>query len=194
MIPSHRGTGMLAAALLVGITLECATAPPSAPEPSRRPEVIGLAPIPAIEGDAPPPGPRTSMTSGKNSAAATPSPREIGCAGGVGPGTVRRSVLSRTLDAGLGTWLRGVDVEAKIDRGRFRGWLVRGIYSGDPCWADVDLRVGDVVNQINHHSIEHPEEAQEVWNALRNTGEIVVDFLRAGRPRTLRFAVVDDTK
>jgi hypothetical protein len=200
MMLSQVWTGLLTAAVLAGTAIACASAPPAAPEPTRRPEVIGLAPIPGIEGDAQNVRPtqdspsRPAATSRQAPQNTPPSRSDVGCSGVVGPGTLRRSALSRTLDAGLGTWLRGVDVEAKIDRGRFRGWLVRGIYTGDPCWANVDLRAGDVVNRINHHPIEHPEEAQEVWNALRNAGEIVVEFLRGGQPKTLKFAVVDDTE
>jgi len=105
---------------------------------------------------------------------------------------VRRATLIRTLDAGLGTWLRGVDVEGKVERGHFQGWLVRSVYGGDPCWADIDLRPGDVVVRINRRPIERPEEAQAVWTGLRTSGEILVEFVRDGRPRTLRFTISDD--
>ena len=83
-------------------------------------------------------------------------------------------------------------MEPKIERGHFQGWLVRGIYVGDPCWKDIDLQVGDIVNRVNRRPIERPEQAQAVWTGLRSSGEIVVEFMRGGQPRTLRFAVVDD--
>ena len=168
--------------LATGVTA-CASAPPA--EPSRSPQVPGLVPLP------PPPAP----TAGAPSAAAAgvaATGTETRCAARVGARAVRRSALSRTLDAGLGTWLRGVDIEPKVERGRFRGWKVRGIYAGDPCWSDIDIKVGDVVNRINRRPIERPEEAQAVWTALRDASEIIVDFSRAGEPQTLRFTVVDD--
>jgi type II secretory pathway component PulC len=87
--------------------------------------------------------------------------------------------------------LRGVDVEAKIERGHFQGWLVRSIYAGDPCWAEIDLRTGDIVTRVNRRPIERPEEAQAVWTGLRTSGEVVVDYVRDGHPRTIKFAVVD---
>lgn len=114
------------------------------------------------------------------------------CPARTGRMTVRRSVLSHTLDAGLGNWLRGVEVEPQVDRGHFQGWMVRGLFDGDPCWNDVGLQAGDVVHRVNHHAIEKPEQAQAVWTALRSAPEISVEFVRAGQLKTLTFSVVDD--
>jgi hypothetical protein len=114
------------------------------------------------------------------------------CPARVGPRALRRSLLTRTLDAGLGAWLGQVDVEPKVIRGRFQGWLIHAVHASDPCWADVDLHAGDVVSRVNHHAIERPEQAQAVWSALRRAREISVDFVRAGRSRTLTFAILDD--
>ena len=184
-----------------GADAACATTPSFA-EPARPADVPGLvplAPAPSPSASAPASEPLPAVSQTRTPPAPTmveptpPTPiHDSGCAARVGVRAVRRSALSRTLDAGLGTWLRGVDVEPKVDHGRFQGWLVRGIYAGDPCWAGIDLRAGDVVNRVNRRPIERPEEAQAVWTALRGTGEIVIDLVRAGRPRTLRFDVVDD--
>jgi S1-C subfamily serine protease len=116
----------------------------------------------------------------------------VACTALKGGHAVRRSALIRTLDAGLGAWLRGVDIEPKMERGRFQGWLIQAIYAGDPCWSEIDLRAGDIVARVNRRRIHSPDEAQAVWTALRGTREIVVDFVREGKPRTLRFPVVDD--
>jgi hypothetical protein len=130
-----------------------------------------------------------SDSAGSGTAAPLPL---VGCTAFRG-GAVRRSVLKRTLDAGLGNWLRGVDIEPAVDqRGRFQGWLINAIHTGDPCWTDVDLRAGDIVARINRRSIQRPEDAQKVWTALRGTGEIVVEYVREGKARTLRFPVVND--
>lgn len=179
-----------------GAPLGCATAPPVA-DPARPVEILGLA-LPPTDTNAPV-SEAARPASAETPDVRTPPRRPVGavpgepaCGARIGARAVRRSALDRTLDAGLGNWLRGVDVEPKIEHGHFQGWMVRGIYAGDPCWSDVDLHVGDVVNRINRRPIERPEQAQAVWTALRSSGEIIVDFLRGGRPRTLRFAVVDD--
>lgn len=114
------------------------------------------------------------------------------CHARVGVRGIRRSALKRTVDGGLGNWLRGVEVEPRVERGQFRGWLVQRVYEGDPCWADVDLKSGDIVTRVNRRPIERPEQAHAVWSSLREARDIVVDYERAGRPRTLRFDVVDD--
>jgi hypothetical protein len=124
---------------------------------------------------------------------AIPAMPAVGCTALLGP-AMRRSALTRTLDAGLGAWLRGLDIEPKVDQGRFQGWMIRAIQPGDPCWSEVDLREGDVIKRVNRRSIQRPDEAQAVWTALRASREIVVDYLRDGKPRTLRLPVVDDRK
>ncbi len=199
---ASRDTRTLGLSILFSVVvIDCATTPPPV-EPSRQPDVPGLVPIPVAASPSRPSGPARPAVSTADTPMQSPATRTedipaapvgaMGCSARVGARTLKRSALSRTLDAGLGTWLRGVDVEPKIDRGRFQGWLVRGIYPGDPCWADIDLRAGDVVNRINRQPIERPEEAQAVWSALRGTGQIVIDLVRAGKPKTLRFDVVDD--
>lgn len=192
--------GLPSFVLLVGfVAPSCATATTeSEPPRSRPPEVVGLVPLSepgsaeattrparAVSG-------RIADTSAPESLPALSSPPTgDACAALLGPRSVKRAALGRTLDAGLGTWLKGVDVEAKIDRGHFQGWLVRSLYAGDPCWTNVDLRAGDVVTRINRHSVQRPEEAQVVWTALRSSDEIVVDYVRDGKPRSVKFAVVD---
>ena len=196
MIEPRAARWWLLATLFAAAPPGCASAPPVA-EPARPAEILGLAPpstdafAPLLE-PAPPTAPVTPAVNVPAAAASGAAPGETVCGARIGARAVRRSALSRTLDAGLGNWLRGVDVEPKIEHGHFQGWMVRGIYAGDPCWSDVDLQVGDVVNRVNRRPIERPEQAQAVWTALRSSGEIVVEFLRGGQSRTLRFAVVDD--
>lgn|GEM_PF-4262966 len=188
---------------LGGDLLSCATSPAASepPRAPRPPEVAGLEPLAD-------PAPIDETVSSANAASSASSDNQLidrqsgpadsivlpagqPCGARVGARGVKRSALGRTLDAGLGTWLRGIDVEAKLERGHFQGWLVRSLYDGDPCWADVDLRAGDIVTRINRRPIERPEQAQIVWTGLRASREIVVDYLRDGQPRTLKFLVVD---
>jgi hypothetical protein len=120
-----------------------------------------------------------------------PAPPSSACDARVGPDGLRRAALRRTLDAGLGSWLQGVVVDPKVERGQFRGWIVRSLHPGDACFADVDLQPGDVVTRINGHTIERPEEAHDVWAELRTAPALMVDYLRAGQRKTLRFTIVD---
>jgi hypothetical protein len=166
----------------------------SLPGPGSGPGAAGAPATPAPPG---PPGP-TGPPAGA-SLAAEPAPPATPPAAAPPPGAcpsrvaagVRRTALARTLDAGLGSWLRGVDVEPRLDGKRFQGWLVRRLHPEDPCFADVDLRAGDVVSRINRRPIERPEQAFAVWTALRTAREIVVDYTRSGEARTFRIDVVD---
>jgi hypothetical protein len=120
-----------------------------------------------------------------------PSVPPPGCVARVGADGLRRSALKRTVDAGLGRWLQTVSVDPLLARGRFRGWIIRSLNSEDACFAGVDLRAGDVVTRVNGRGVEHPEEALEVWTRLPTSSELVIDFLRDGQARKVRFGIVD---
>ena len=116
------------------------------------------------------PAPPEATPAAQSAQGAAGSPREplptlkTTCEARVGENGVRRSALDETLDAGLGRWLRGIDVEPQMKGGRFEGWRVKGLFAGDPCWSGIDLRVGDVVKRVNRRPIERPEQAQAVWS------------------------------
>jgi S1-C subfamily serine protease len=120
-----------------------------------------------------------------------PPPSAAVCEGRVGTDGIRRSSLKRTVDAGLGRWLQTVSVDRLLVRGRFKGWIIRSLSADDGCYTGVDLRVGDVVTRVNGRPVERPEEALVVWTALPTSAELVVDLVRDGQPRTVRFGIVD---
>ena len=159
------------ALLLLVTTLACASAPPPAPlgegpTPTRAPAAVTEAP--------PPPPPPT-------------------CTSFARPGVLRRSLVTRTVDARLGNWLAGgVVVDPFMQKGRFRGWIIRGLYPNDPCYREIDLRPGDVVSRVNGKSIERPEQANEVFESLRSAPALVVEFSRAGAPMKLTFQIVEE--
>jgi hypothetical protein len=108
------------------------------------------------------------------------------------PGVLKRTALARLLDAGLARWLQGVEGDRALANHRFSGWLVKSLYPGDPCYQELDLRAGDVVQKVNGKSIEKPEQAFDVAESLRTAPALVVDYLRAGQARRLSIAIADD--
>jgi S1-C subfamily serine protease len=139
----------------------------------------------------PPPGAALVESGAVAEAAGPPPAAPATCDARLGADRLRRSAIVRAVDAGLGIWLQTVSVDPKLDRGRFRGWIVRSLRPGDICYRDIDLRADDVVTRVNGRSVEHPEDAHEVWVGLRTSRELVVDFLRADQAHTLRFTIVD---
>jgi S1-C subfamily serine protease len=148
---------LLAILLLAG----CATAAP-APAPLEEPPPTAEAPPPP-----PPPAPA--------------------CTAFARPGVLKRSVVSKAVDGGLGRWLGNVDVDPARQDGRFRGWIIRRLV--DPCFAEVDLRPGDVVTRINGRSVERPGDANDVFVGLRTAPALVVDYTRGGAPQKLTLPI-----
>lgn len=155
--------------LLLGV-LACATttSPPPVPEeptPVRAPEVAS---------QPPPPPPPT-------------------CTSFARPGALKRSLVVKTVDAGLGPWLAGgVTVDPFMQKGRFRGWIVRKLYPDDPCYREIDVRPGDVVLKVNGKSLERPEQADETFKSLVRAPALVVELTRAGAPMKLTFPIVEE--
>ncbi len=106
-------------------------------------------------------------------------------------GQIARSVLVPILDAGLGRFLQGVRTEAVLDHGRFVGFRILSLYPDDPRFAHAGLHAGDVITRVNGQPIEHPEQALTVWNGLRVASELMIDYLRDGSPREIRFEIAD---
>lgn len=107
------------------------------------------------------------------------------------PASISRTILLPALDAGIGRFLGTVLVEAVLERGRFVGFRIRGFRDADHHYANVDLAPGDVVLRVNGSPIERPEQALAVWNGLRVTSELCVEYLRDGTRREIRIAIVD---
>ena len=138
-------------------------------------------PVPQPSDPSPPPMP----------AQAEPAPAQI-CTMFVKPGVLRRTALVRLIEAGLPRWMQGVEGDRALANHRFQGWLIKSLYPGDPCYHDIDLRRGDVVQKVNGKSIEKPEQAFDVAESLKTAPAIVVDFLREGKPQRLTLAIVDE--
>jgi hypothetical protein len=115
---------------------------------------------------------------------------------GLAPGpadarSIGRGELNRVLDAAPGRFLAKIDSEPRFRDGRFHGWRLRAFFPGDPRFARVDLRPGDVVVRVNGQRLERPDDLFSVWTALRTARELVVELERDGTPRTLRWTIVD---
>jgi S1-C subfamily serine protease len=117
---------------------------------------------------------------------------EPNCTAFARAGVLRRSAVGKVVEGGLGRWLSAVEVDPGVSQGRFRGWVVRSLYPGDPCYRDVDLRAGDLVVRVNGKSIERPEQASDVFSSLRTAPALVVDYVRDGQNHTLTLPIAEE--
>jgi S1-C subfamily serine protease len=108
-------------------------------------------------------------------------------------GEIRRGELAAFLDQGMPAFIHHVVVERFPRRRshRFRGWQIAEFFPGDPRFAQADIRPGDVVLRVNGRLIERPDQFAEIWSSLRRARELVVDAERDGKPRQLRWRIVD---
>ena len=104
-------------------------------------------------------------------------------------GTIARADLDVVLAQGIGRFLQRVTTEPHLDAGRFVGFRFTEMHS--EIFTGIDLRPGDTLLSVNGHSIERPEEAMQIWSALRVASELTVEYLREGERRQLRFAIAE---
>lgn len=106
------------------------------------------------------------------------------------PGTIQRTALDDVLARGPGAFLSKVSLEPNVVEGRFVGFRVTELHDA-ALFDAVDLQPGDTILSVNGQTIERPEQAFEVWSALRVASELTVDVLRDGQPRQLRYPIVE---
>jgi len=161
----------------------CAATVAQAPDP----EPVGTAPTPMLT-TAPQAPPLAPPPTQAKTETMPPPP----CTMFVKPGVLRRTALVRLIDAGLPRWMQGIEGDRMLANHRFQGWLLQSLYPNDPCYQDIDLHQGDVVQKVNGKSIEKPEQAFDVVESLRTAPAIVVEFLREGKPQRLTIAIVEE--
>jgi type II secretory pathway component PulC len=106
-------------------------------------------------------------------------------------GVIARSDLVAVLDRGLGRYLQNVETEPAFHQGAFVGFRIVSLFPGEPAYASLDLRPGDIVTRVNGRPIERPEQAVVVWEALRTAEDLVVHYRRGNQQHALHFRIVD---
>lgn len=104
---------------------------------------------------------------------------------------IERSVLNETLDAGIGRFLSNVETEPAREGNEFVGFRVVRFFEQDPRYANVDLHVGDTITKVNGRRIQRPEDAMTVWSELRVATELLVEYVRDGERREIRFEIIN---
>jgi S1-C subfamily serine protease len=106
-------------------------------------------------------------------------------------GVIARGELVPVLEGGLGRYLQNVETEPVFHQGAFVGFRIVSFFPGDLDYASLDLRPGDIVTHVNGRSIERPEQAVAVWEALHTASDLVVLYRRGHEELALRFRIVD---
>jgi S1-C subfamily serine protease len=109
------------------------------------------------------------------------------------PSTLYRDEVSEVVDAGLGLFLKHVEVDAQLEHGTFKGFRILQLAPPE-YWHGVDLKPGDVVTLVNGMPIERPFQAHDAFTALKTADRLVVSYLRSGEPRQLSYQIKDRPK
>jgi len=112
------------------------------------------------------------------------------------PGEARGSLQRQEVDEGLRlgpqAFLAQVRVTPASLEGRFVGFRLEELFPGDPRFAGLDLHPGDVITRVNGRPIESPDQFLGLWESLKTSPSLAVEYLRGGMVRVLRWQIVDD--
>jgi|LNFM01.2.fsa_nt_gb type II secretory pathway component PulC len=108
------------------------------------------------------------------------------------PTQLTRALIEETVREGLGAFLSRVEVTPVVNGRRFVGFRLESA-EDLASWraAGADLRVGDVVQQINGQTIERPEQALWAFEQLRIARGIEVVGVRGSAPFRVYSPIVD---
>ena len=110
-------------------------------------------------------------------------------------GVIYRSELLRATRDGSPAYLMAqLGPEPYRRDGRFAGWLVTRIWPADPelCAAGCDLKVGDVIVEVNGSPLATPEQLSDLLEDLEALERLEVSLLRDGQPLARSYTIVDD--
>jgi hypothetical protein len=131
----------------------------------------------------------TPIIEGPAPALLPPPPAKPTEPSGPPPGKLYREDIARLVEAGFPSFLELVEVDAHVRDGKFVGWTLLALYPAE-FWARVDLKPGDVVTSVNGLPIERDTEAFDCFQAAKTAPRLVVQYLRAGEPRSLAFEII----
>lgn len=140
------------------------------------------------------PPPRTAAT-----APATPTPAPEAAAPRIealparlgGELEIARATVRAALAAGPQRFMSGILLDPFFVDRKFVGFKLARFYDGDPRFAPVDLKRGDVVLRVNGLPIERPDQFMRAWEELRTADEISIEYLRGAEKRLLRLRIRD---
>ena len=147
---------------------------------------------PPVEGDLERPPGATGEGAPTPAPDETTAPRAVAPPGkGLRTGTIARASLIAVLDAGLGTFLRQVEVTPRQAGDRFVGWQLVQVLDHTGPLHDVDLAPGDVLLSVNGQPLARPEQAQAMWDSLRTASEVTAQLWRGPTKLELKFTVTN---
>lgn len=107
------------------------------------------------------------------------------------PFLIKRADLEAALDAGPSWFIQQVAVEAVVVGGRFRGFMLMSAfpnsYGDTPSW--LPIQPGDIVQRVNGHRIERPDQFMKVWNDLATREELTVRVVRRNKPLLITWRI-----
>ncbi|MFV8756007.1 hypothetical protein ACNOYE_36105 [Nannocystaceae bacterium ST9] len=110
------------------------------------------------------------------------------------PGAIFRSELRRATQDGSAAYLLGqLGPEPYRPQGRFEGWIITKVWPADPelCEPGCDLKIGDVILEVNGSKLERPEDLAEAMSELDTLEQIDLRGMRDGQYFERSHPIVD---
>ena len=105
---------------------------------------------------------------------------------------IERATIESALEQGAGAFIRQLSLRpvATAD-GLFYGFQLLSVFPDRDPSADLPIRAGDIVQQVNGRSIERPEQFMAVWQSLATASHLSIRIVRDHKPFLVTWAIRD---
>lgn len=101
---------------------------------------------------------------------------------------IPRAEIDAVLNGGLATIATTVRIVPYFEGGKSAGFKIYSLKPGS-LLTKLGLINGDVLKRVNGYEISSPEKALEVYGMLKSERNLALDVTRAGKPKTLSYAI-----
>ena len=107
---------------------------------------------------------------------------------------IKRTTLEHALAQGAGWFIRQVGVRPVITADdKFFGYQLTALFPNRaPESAPLPVRVGDIVQMVNGHPIERPEQFMEVWHSMASESYLSLHIVRDHQQLLVTWVIRDD--
>jgi hypothetical protein len=107
--------------------------------------------------------------------------------------TIFRDELERATDGGNAAYLlQALSPEVHLEKGRFAGWQIGSLFGSDPTLCtECLLKVGDIVEKVNGHTLERPEDLSNLLASIGSVHELCAQIRRKDERIVLAYFVRD---
>ncbi len=105
---------------------------------------------------------------------------------------IQHRTIQHALEMGPAWFVRQFSVRPVVTpQEQFYGFQLMSLFPGRESSDPLPIRPGDIIQLVNGHSIERPEQFMEVWNSLATASHLSIQLVRDHESLLVTWAIRD---